>query len=118
MVAVAIDDHAGQSVALAPDHAAKLIVDLAPFAVFGRLRDPALEEIKIEVLFPPRKTPRHDLRFRIVNRAADQMVLAVFERNHVAVRRFAENFQDFARKTQSCPCKIRARGLTTIPAMG
>ena len=96
MIAVAIDDHAGQSVAFAPDEAAKSRIDPAPRPVLDRLRDPALKEIEIEILFPPRKTPRHDLRFGVVNRAPEKTVAAVLERNDVAVGRIAEHFQDLA----------------------
>ena len=98
MIAIAIDNHSRQSVALAPDQATKSRIDSASRAIFRRLRDAALEKIEIEILFPARKTPRHDLRFAVVNRAPDQMVVPVFERNHIAIGRFAENFQHFAGK--------------------
>src|SRR6185369_5391689 len=96
MLAVAIDDHTRQSVALAPNHATKSIVDLSPFAILSRLRDPAFEEVEIEILFSPRKSARHDLRFGIVNRAADQMITAILKRYDVAIRRLSENLQHFA----------------------
>jgi len=38
------------------------------------------------------------LRFRIVNGAADQMVFAVLERNHIAIRGVSENLEHFAGK--------------------
>ena len=71
LVAVAIDDHAGQTVALAPNYAAQPRIDTSPRAIFNRLGDSALEKIQIEVLSSPRKAPRHDLRFAVVDRAAD-----------------------------------------------
>ncbi len=79
MIAIAIDDHAGKSIALAPDDAAKLQIDTSSRSVFGGLRDTAAKEVQIEVLFPPRETSPHNLRFRVINRAADQMIPAVFE---------------------------------------
>src|SRR5438445_4598376 len=79
IIAVAINDHPWKPVALAPDDATKLCIHISPQAVFRRLRNPAFEEIQVEVLFSPRETARNDLRFRIINRAADQMILAVFE---------------------------------------
>jgi len=45
-----------------------------------------------------RETPRDDLGFRIVNRASNQTVASVLERDNVAIRRVSENFQDFAGK--------------------
>ena len=98
MVAVTIDDHAGQAVAFAPDDATKLGVDIASRAIFRRLRDPALKKIQIEILPATRETPRHNLRFAVVDRAADQMIAAVFERDDIAVHRVAEGFQHLARE--------------------
>jgi len=79
IVVVTIKDYAGQAVALAPNHAAKFWIDLSAIAIVGRLRDPALEEIEVEVLPLARKTACYNLRFGIVDRAPNQMVLAVFE---------------------------------------
>ena len=98
MLAVAIDDHARQSVALAPDHAAKFRIDLAADAVICRLCDSALKKIEIEVLSLPRKTACDDLRFRIINRTADQMIFTIFERNDVAIGRSPKNLQHLAGK--------------------
>ena len=103
MVTVAVDDYAGQSVALAPNQAAKSIVYSAPFTIFGRLRDPAFEKIEIKVLLPSREAPRHNLRLGIIDRAADQMIAPILERNNVAVRRFTENLQHFAREYPIVP---------------
>ena len=87
MVAVTIDDHAGQPIALAPDKPAKPRIDPAPRPIFHRLRDPALEKIEIEILFPARETARHDLRFGVVDRAPHEVVAPVLERNDIAVLR-------------------------------
>ena len=103
LVTVAVDDYAGQSVALAPNQAAKSIVYSAPFTIFGRLRDPAFEKIEIKVLLPSREAPRHNLRLGIIDRAADQMIAPILERNNVAVRRFTENLQHFAREYPIVP---------------
>src|ERR1700730_7013871 len=79
MIAVAIDDHARQSIALPPNNTPQSGIDISPVAIFSRLGNASFEEIKIEILFSPRETPGYDLRFRIVNRAADQMVAPIFE---------------------------------------
>src|SRR6476660_2855857 len=71
MIAVAIDDHAGKTVAFAPNDATQIWIDVSPVAILGSLRDAALEEIKVEILPPPGETARQNLRFRIVNGAAD-----------------------------------------------
>ncbi len=70
VIAVAVDDHAGKPVALAPDEAAKTWIDPAAFAVCQRLRDSALEKIEVELLAFARETPRDDLRLAVVDRAA------------------------------------------------
>ena len=98
MIAVTIDDHSGQPVALAPNDATQFWIDPSPVAVFGRLANAAFEKIKIEVLALARKTARHDLRLGIVNRAPDQAIATVLERNDVAVYWVAEYFQHLARK--------------------
>src|SRR5712691_8703846 len=98
MIAVTIDDHPGQPVALAPNDPAQFWIDPSPVAVVGRLANAAFEKIKIEILPLPRKTARHDLRPGIVNRAPDQTIAAILERNDVAVYWVAEYFQHLARK--------------------
>src|SRR6266581_3106840 len=98
MIAVAIDDHAGKTVAFAPNDAAQVWIDISPVAILGRLCDAASEEIKVEVLPAPRETARHNLRFRIVNGAADEAILTVLERDHIAVRGISKNLQDFTGK--------------------
>ena len=54
--------------------------------------------LEVENLFPSRKAPRHDLRFRVINRAPDQPIFAVPEGNDVAVRRISKNLQHFTGK--------------------
>src|SRR5207249_10770445 len=62
------------------------------------LQNAAPKEIQIQFLPSPREPARNDLRFGIVNGASDQMVVAVLERNHVAIRRISENLEHFAGK--------------------
>jgi hypothetical protein len=62
------------------------------------LRDPALEKIDIQILPPPGKPPGHDLRFAVVNRAADQVISSVFQRDDVTVGGTTEDLQNFAGK--------------------
>ena len=61
MIAVAIDDHAGQTVTLAPHNATHVWIDLSPVAILGRLGNSAPKEIGIQILTSPRETTRHDL---------------------------------------------------------
>jgi hypothetical protein len=95
-IAVTIDDQPGQSVALAPDEPTEPGIDPPSRPIFHRLGDPALEEIEIEILFPARETPGHDLRFRIVNGAPNEVIAPVLERDDIAVVRRTKNLQDFA----------------------
>ncbi len=96
IVAVAVENYPGKPVALAPDDSTQRRIDLSPVAIVRRLRDPAFEKIKVEVLTLPRKSAGHDLGFGIVNRAPDQFVAAVLKRNNVAIGRSPENLQHFA----------------------
>ena len=96
MIAVAIDDHAGQTIAFAPDQPTELRIHSAARAIFHRLREPARKKIRIEFLPASRKTPGDDLRFGIVNRAAEQPVFSVFQRDDVAVGWIAKDLQHFA----------------------
>src|SRR5438552_12844239 len=91
MLTIAIDDEAGQSIALAPNHAAKFCIDLSTRPVFRRLSDATFKKVEIEILFPSGKTPRDNLRLRIVNRASNQMIFAIFERDHVAINWLAKD---------------------------
>ena len=98
IIAVTIEDDSRQTIAFAPNDPPQLRIDLSPVAIFQSLRDPAFEKIEIEILPLPGKSARHNLRLGIVNGAADQFVASVLERDHVAVLRFAKNFQDFTGK--------------------
>ena len=95
-IAVAIDDHAGKSVALAPDEAAEPRLDSAARPVLDGLGNPALEEIEIELLFPARKAARDNLRPGVVDRAPKKAVASVLERNHIAVGGISKHLQDLA----------------------
>src|SRR4029450_6974827 len=55
-LAVPVDDQPGQSVAFAPNNAAQPRIDASPGAVLPGLGDSALEEIQVQILFPPAKT--------------------------------------------------------------
>ena len=96
MIPIAIHDQSRHTIALAPDQPAEAQIHAASFPVLDGLRDPALEKIQIEVLPSARKAPGHDLRFAIVNRAADQMVPAILQRDDVAIDRISESLQHFA----------------------
>ena len=106
IVAVPVDDQPGKSVAFAPNNAAKPWIEMSPRTVFCRLCDSAFEEIQIQVLFPSRETARHNLRLGIVNRATDQMILTVLERDDVSVCRFPERPSGLRSKT---PNRVRAK---------
>jgi hypothetical protein len=58
-----------------------------------------------QILFSPRETSRHDLRFRIVDRAADQMIPAIPKRDHVTVRRISKIFSTSLEKIN----RVRAK---------
>jgi len=69
---------------------------MSPITLFICLGVPAFTEIKVEILPSSGKTARNDLRFGIVNGATDQMIAAIFERDHIAVGRFPENLEHLA----------------------
>ena len=96
MIAVAIDDHAGQPVALAPDEPAETRVHLAPCAVIDGLLEPALEKVEVEILALPGKTPGDDLRLGVVDGGAEQPILPVLERHDVAIGRLPEGLEHLA----------------------
>src|SRR5262249_48624166 len=98
MIAISVDDHTGNTVTFAPYNATQFWIDMSPVAIVGSLRDAAPEEIKIKILPPPREAARDNLRFGIVNGAADQAILTVLERDHIAVRGISKNLQDFTGK--------------------
>ena len=61
-----------------------------------RLLDATLEEIRVKILAASREAPRHDLRFAVVNRAAEEVILAVLERDDIPIGGVAEHLQDLA----------------------
>ena len=50
------------------------------------------------ILTPARETSRHDLRFAVINRAANQMIFSVLERNDIDIAGIAKNLQDLSRE--------------------
>ncbi len=84
VVAVAVDDDAGQAVGLAPDQAAELRIDPGLDAAFQRALDAADEEVEVEVLAAVREQPGADLRLRIVDGAAQRLATRVLELHDVA----------------------------------
>jgi hypothetical protein len=98
MIAVPIDNHAWQTVALAPDNTTQRWIDVSTIAILGSLLNSPPEEIVIKILPPPREPARDNLRFRIVNRAADQVIFPILKGDNVAVGRISKNFKHFTRK--------------------
>ncbi len=106
MFTVTIDDYSWEPIALTPDNAAKPWIDMSSRAVFGRLCNPSRKEIKVKILFSPRETSGYDLRFRIVDRAADQMILAV-PANHFVTAAFVE----FPKELQPFRAQLAGRSM-------
>src|SRR5262245_15382975 len=103
MVAVAINDHAGQTVALTPNQAAEFFVHSSSRPILDRLCDPPLKEIEVEILFSPGEPARHDLRLGIIDRATDEMIASVLKRNNVAVLWLTEDLQHLTAKDPVVP---------------
>jgi hypothetical protein len=103
LIAVTIDNYSRESVTLAPDDPAEPRIDPTPRPIFDRLCDPPLEKIEIQILAPPRESPGDDLRFAVVNRAADQAVSSVLQRNNVAICRTSERLQHFTAENPVVP---------------
>ena len=61
MIAVAINDHAGKTVAFAPNNATQVWIHASPVPILGGLRDAASEEINVEILPAPGETARYNL---------------------------------------------------------
>ena len=78
-IAITIDDHAGQTVAFAPDEPAEVGIHAALFPILNGLCDAAFEKIEVEILALPRETARDDLRFGIEDRAAERSVAKIFQ---------------------------------------
>src|SRR5438132_5072251 len=98
LLAVSIENDAGQSVALAPDNAMQLGIYLPSLAIFRRSRNSSFEEIEIELLPPVRKTARHNLRFGIPHRAPHHSIAPILNRNNIAIGWITEDFQHLAGK--------------------
>ena len=72
-----LDIEAGKAIALAPHQPAEVGIDTwraLAHAPRGRLADPALEKVFVEVLLSPGEAPRDDLRVWVVDRAAQRPV--------------------------------------------
>ena len=94
VVAVAVDDQAGQAVGFAPDETGKRFIDVGALAQVDRLADAAGEEVEVEILFAAGKAAGDDLRHRIVDRRAERAVAEILERDNVARLWIAEGFFD------------------------
>src|SRR6266496_599325 len=66
--------------------------------ILRRLRNSPLEKIEIEILAAVRKTARHNLRFRIPDRAPQHAVAPILDRNNGAIGGITEDLQHLARK--------------------
>ena len=95
VVAVAVDDQAGQAVGLGPDEAGEGFIDAALLAVLDGLADAAGEEVEVEILLAAGKAAGDDLRMRIVDGGAERAVAEVLEGDDVAGLGIAEGFLDF-----------------------
>jgi hypothetical protein len=60
--------------------------------IFDRLRNPALEKIRIQILPVPREPAGNNLRTGIENAHAEELVAPVLDRNDISIRRRAEGF--------------------------
>ena len=96
MRAVAVDNHSGQPIRLAPDKAAELWVEvkLAP-QVTGHL-DPATEKVLVELLPPPRKSARDDLALGVVDRGSERAVPEILDGNDLSGLGIAEYLLNLA----------------------
>ena len=94
MVAVAVDDQAGEAVGLGPDEAGERFIDAALLAVLDGLADAAGEEVEVEVLLAAGKPAGDDLRLRVVDGGAERAVAEVLEGDDVAGLGIAEGFLD------------------------
>ena len=89
---VAVGDHARKPVALAPDKTEEIHATTGLRAVFQGLPDPPAEKILVQILPPAGEPPHDDLRSRVVNPHAQQLVPSVLDRNHAPVFRVPESF--------------------------
>jgi hypothetical protein len=77
MIAVAIDDQAGNSVRLRPDQTAQRGIERQGVAIGHRLLDTTCKELQIEVLSAAREPAGDDLRQRIVDRGAERAIAKI-----------------------------------------
>jgi len=96
VVAVAIDDQAGDAIGLGTDHAAKLGAESQAFPISQRLADAAGEKLQVEILAAARKAAGDDLRLRIVDRGAERAIAEILECDDIARLGIAEGFFDFS----------------------
>ena len=97
MIAVTVDDHAGQTVALAPDQPAEPQIRSsrrARYSIACAIRRWKKSRSRSCFRRENRRATICDLR--IVNRAPDEVIPAVLERDDIAIVRRAEHLQDFA----------------------
>ena len=93
--AVAIHDDAGQAVALTPHNPQQIPATTGFLPVFQRLRDPPVEKIRVQILPAPGEPPHDNLRLRVVNPDAQQLVPSVLDRHDTPVLGASECFQNF-----------------------
>jgi hypothetical protein len=98
LLAVSIENYAREAIALAPDNAMQLGIYFSSLPIFRRLRNSPLAKIEIEILAAVRKTARHNLRFRIPDRAPEHSISPILDRNNIAIGGITEDLQHFARK--------------------
>lgn len=95
MAVIPIYDEPRQTIRLAPGEAAEEGVDGKPFPERKCEFQAAEEEILVEVLFSPRKTACHNLRFWVINRTSKRFVFEILQGNDLAWLRIPEGFLDF-----------------------
>ena len=94
-IAVAVHDHAGQTVGLAPDEAAQAQIDSGGLARLHRALDASREEVLVEVLAAVGEKAGADLRFGIVNGAAERLSAHILQAHHISRLRITGAFLDF-----------------------
>jgi hypothetical protein len=76
----------------------QLGIYFSSLSIFRRQRNSPLEKIEIEILAAVGETARHNLRFRIPDRAPQHSIAPILNRNDGAIGRIAENLQHLARE--------------------
>src|SRR5581483_3287360 len=98
IIPIAVENYPWQTVAFAPNYAPNLGKNVSPVPIIIRLCNSAFEKVEIEILPLSRDPACHDLRLGVVDRAPNELVPPVFQRNDISVGRIAKNLQDFTRK--------------------